>query len=214
MNWATFYLICFEVGFLLSLISFLMGALHLHLPTSWHSHLPFGGGHHAGGGLHGGHGAGHAAGHVSEDSGSGSHRQASHSFFNASTILVFLAWFGGTGYLLTRYSHLWFLAALGLATLSGLGAAAAMFWFMVKVLLRHESQLFEEDYRLEGTVGWVNVPIRPQGVGEILYSQEGVRKSAGARSENGKALEKGTEIVITRYEKGIVYVRRWDEWTK
>jgi membrane protein implicated in regulation of membrane protease activity len=211
MNWTTFYLICFEVGFSLSLISFLMGALHWHFPVKWH--LPVGGAPHTGGGLHGAHGAGHG-GAGALRTGAGASRRASHSFFNASTILVFLAWFGGTGYLLTRYSHLWFLAALGLAALSGLTAAAAMFWFMVKVLLHHESQLYEEDYRLEGTVGWVNVPIRSQGTGEILYSQEGVRKSAGARSENGQALEKGTEIVITRYEKGIAYVRRWDEWTQ
>jgi membrane protein implicated in regulation of membrane protease activity len=207
MNWATFYLICFEVGFSLSLISFLMGALHLHwhFPVKWH--LPIGSGHHGSGGIHGAHGA-------APHGGSAGPRRASHSFFNASTILVFLAWFGGTGYLLTRYSHLWFLAALGLATMSGVTAAFAMFWFMVKVLLRHESQLFAEDYRLEGTVGLVNVPIRPSRTGEILYSQQGIRKSAGARSDDGKALEKGTEVVITRYEKGIAYVRRWDEWTQ
>ncbi len=28
------------------------------------------------------------------------------SFFNISSLMAFLAWFGGTGYLLTRYSNL------------------------------------------------------------------------------------------------------------
>ena len=32
-----------------------------------------------------------------------------------------------------------------------------------------------------------------------------------ARSDDGQAISKGTEVVITRYEKGIAYVRRWDE---
>ena len=32
MTWADFYLICFLVGFLLSLLSFLLGHLQLHLP--------------------------------------------------------------------------------------------------------------------------------------------------------------------------------------
>jgi len=39
------------------------------------------------------------------------------------------------------------------------------------------------------------------------------RRSAGARSEDDSAIEKGVEVVISRYEKGIAYVRRWDEFT-
>ena len=43
MNWQAFYLICFGVGLVLSLVSFLTGALHLHLPVKWHIHVK--GGH-------------------------------------------------------------------------------------------------------------------------------------------------------------------------
>ena len=32
MTWADFYLVCFLVGFILSLLSFLAGSLHVHLP--------------------------------------------------------------------------------------------------------------------------------------------------------------------------------------
>ncbi len=32
MTWSDFYLLCFLVGFLLSVLSFLAGAVHLHLP--------------------------------------------------------------------------------------------------------------------------------------------------------------------------------------
>ena len=45
----------------------------------------------------------------------------------------------------------------------------------------------------------------------MIYSQQGSRRCTAARSEDGKEIPKGTEIVITRYEKGIAYVRRWDE---
>ena len=31
-----FFLVCFGIGFVLSLISFLAGAAHLHLPAKWH----------------------------------------------------------------------------------------------------------------------------------------------------------------------------------
>jgi hypothetical protein len=46
-----------------------------------------------------------------------------------------------------------------------------------------------------------------------MYMQNGVRRSAGARSCNGKPLEKGAEVVIERYENGVAYVNRWEEFT-
>ena len=39
----------------------------------------------------------------------------------------------------------------------------------------------------------------------------GTRRVCGARSEDGSAIAKGTEVVVTRYEKGIAYVRLWSE---
>ena len=30
---------------------------------------------------------------------------------------------------------------------------------------------------------------------------------------DGSAIAKGSEVIVTRYEKGIAYVRRWDEFT-
>ena len=38
------------------------------------------------------------------------------------------------------------------------------------------------------------------------------RRVSGARSENGAAIAKGVEVVITRYENGLAYVRTWDEF--
>ena len=35
------------------------------------------------------------------------------------------------------------------------------------------------------------------------------RRVAGARSEDGGAIAKGTEVMVTRYDKGIAYVRPW-----
>ena len=72
MNWELFYLICFILGFMFSTVSFLTGTLHLHLPTKWHLHVGNG---HANGGM---------------------------SLFNTFTLMAFLTWFGGMGYLLTR----------------------------------------------------------------------------------------------------------------
>jgi hypothetical protein len=52
------------------------------------------------------------------------------------------------------------------------------------------------------------------GTGEIIYTQMGTRRVCGARSDDGSAVTKGTEVVVTRYEKGIAYVRLWSEMSE
>ena len=134
------------------------------------------------------------------------------SWFNLATVAAFLAWFGGTGYLLEHYYSVWFVLALGISTVSGIGAAAVVFWFVAKVLMGREAPLDPADYEMVGVLGKLSSPIRAGGTGEVIYSQEGTRRVAGARSEDGAAIPKGTEVVVTRYEKGIAYVRSWDEF--
>jgi len=206
MTWSDFYFLCFIVGFSLSVLSFLAGAIHIHLP--FRLHLPFHGGHHAGG-LHSG---GHAHG-ASSAKGASTHADWHFSWFNASTMLAFLAWFGGTGYILTKYSNLVAIASLGLATLAGLVSGSIVFKFMVKLMHSNETQLNEADYRVEGSLCTVTMPIRANGTGEVVFLLGGVRRSAGARTDDGKAIEKGAEVVIERHENGIAYVKRWDEFT-
>src|SRR6266446_5782163 len=184
MTWSDFYLLCFLVGFSLSVISFLAGAVHLHLPFKWH--LPFHGAHHGGAG-------------------------ASHGGLRGGT---HISWFGGTGYLLTRHSHLLAVVSLLIATVAGLAAGFVVFRFMVKLVSSDDAPMKSEDYRMEGSLGTISMPIRESGTGEIIFSLAGVRRCAGARSDDGKAIEKGAEVVIERYEKGIAYVKRWEEFTK
>ncbi len=206
MIWSDFYLLCLLVGFSLSVLSFLAGAIHMHLP--FRLHLPFHSGHHPGGF----HSGGHAHG-ASSAKGASTHAHGHFSWFNASTMLAFLAWFGGTGYILTKYSNLVAIASLGLATLAGLVSGSIVFKFMVKLMHSNETQLNEADYRVEGSLCTVTMPIRANGTGEVVFLLGGVRRSAGARTDDGKPIEKGAEVVIERHENGIAYVRRWDEFT-
>lgn len=188
------YLICFIVGLLLSLISFVFGTLHLHahLPHLGHApHLPSVG--HVGG--HGPHGA----------------RGSEMPLFNFGTVTAFLAWFGGVGYLLTRHTHLYAVAAVVVSSLAGAVGAAFVFLFVAKVLMKHEKNLDPADYSMIGVLGLLITPIRQGGTGEIVYTQEGTRRVAGARSDAGVAIARGVEVVVTRYEKGIAYVRPWEE---
>jgi len=202
MTWANFYLFCFLMGFSLSLLAFLAGAVHLHIPAKLHLHLPAQALHgKAISGLRGGHArAGGSGGNV--------------SWFNASTFLAFLAWFGGTGYILAKNSHL--VAALSLLIASGVGLAGGwiVFGFMARIVKLSDARMHEWDFRLEGSVGTLSSAIRENGVGEITFERNGAITSASARSEDGKPLPKGAEVVISRYEDGIAFVQRWEDFTR
>jgi len=77
--------------------------------------------------------------------------------------------------------------------------------------MANEKELDPLDYDMIGVLGRVSSSIRSGGTGEIVFAQEGVRKPCAARSETGGPLAKGEEVVVTRYERGVAYVRRWDE---
>lgn len=124
---------------------------------------------------------------------------------------AFLAWFGGTGYLLTRYSALRVSVELLLAIGVGLVGGGIVFLFLSRILMRGEEEMDPADYEMVGVLGRITSSIREAGTGELLYSQMGTRRVCGARSEDGGAIGKGTEVVVTRYEKGIAYVKLWSE---
>ena len=202
MNLATFYFVCFVVGFVFSVLSFLMG---VHMPGKFHlPHLGHGGDLH----LHLPHAGGHA---VPGEGAHGGHAGGEVSPINIATLMAFLTWFGGIGYILTRYSALLGIFALLLSVAAGLGGACLIFLFMAKVLIRPGETMDPADYEMVGTLGRLSVGIRAGGTGEIVYTQGGTRKSAAARSEDSSAMEKGSEVAVTRFEKGVAYVRRWED---
>ena len=186
MNWELFYLVCFVIGFAFTAISFLGGALHVHLPG--HSHFHFG------------HGAGH---HAGQGSGFG--------FLNPLSLAIFLAWFGGTGYLLVHLRHVWAFAGLVLSTLAGLTGAGLVFLFVAKFLMKRDFTLDPDDFDMVGVLGKVSGTIRSGGTGEIIFEQVGVRRACAARGESTEDIQRGEEVVVTRYENGVAYVRRWNE---
>jgi hypothetical protein len=82
---------------------------------------------------------------------------------------------------------------------------------MVRLLMGHDRELRDDDYEMIGAIGRVSSGIRANGTGEIIFSQEGVRGCCGARSETGAPIARGVEVAVTRYERGIAYVRPWEE---
>jgi membrane protein implicated in regulation of membrane protease activity len=216
MTWANFYLICFAVGFCFSFFSFVFGGSRtgrLHLP---HFHGHIGGAHLPSASVPSAHGAvtaGHAkvAGPQAAAGSTHSQQNGGISPFNFVTLTAFLAWFGGAGYLLTCYSGLWVGFGLLASVASGLVGGSIVFLFLSKVLISDEENMDPADYEMVGVLGRVSSSIREGGTGEIIYAQMGTRRVCGARSDDASAIAKGTEVVVTRYEKGIAYVRLWSE---
>jgi len=128
--------------------------------------------------------------------------------FNFAAITMFLTWFGAVGLLLEQLTQIAaFLVLAGAATGGSVGAVAIN--RIIDILRAHERPL--EPISLIGTIGKLTIPIRKDGTGEVVYTIEGTRRCSGARSDDGRAIVKGAEVVITKYDKGIAYVCEFDK---
>lgn len=232
MDWpsdglAAFFLVCFFVGLLFTVASFFLGFGHgadgVHAAADGHhghlhlEHVPLQAGHH--GHLDAGHahaGAapaapGHAPAEAQTQANPVRHAGDGPAPVNLSTIMAFLTWFGGVGFMLRTYYGALFFPALAAAGLAGLVGAALVFGFLSRVLFASQHILNPADYRLPGTLARVTSTIRPGGTGEIVYTKGETRQVAGARSVDGRGIGRDREVVIMRYEQGLAYVQPWDE---
>ncbi len=189
MTWSLFYLCCFFAGLVLCFLAALTGGGHG--PVHLHGHMRI---------------------HVPSTRTIASHHPTGASAVNGFTLTAFLCWFGGAGYLLQRHAGMLAWITLLVATLSGVVGASLIFWFLSKVLLRHERVLTAEETAIAGDVGRVSDPLGEGRTGAILYSQLGVRRSSPARSADGTRIGRDAEVVVLRYEKGIAYVQPWNEF--
>jgi membrane protein implicated in regulation of membrane protease activity len=198
MTASSWYLLCFVFGFIWSITGLLMGSFRLHGGHVHHGHVHHGHVHH--GQVH--H---RAAPPTARHPG----LRLAGDLLNVNSIAIFLAWFGGCGYLMSRHSGFALFAVLAVSVLAGL-AASFLLIAVLRFLLANERVMDPFDYEMVGVVGRVASPIRREGTGEILFARDGSRKLAYARSDDQQPIERGAEVVVTRYEKGIAYVRPWD----
>jgi hypothetical protein len=186
------FVFCFVFGIATSVISFFVGSFHGV------------GGDHGAAAAHSGGGDIAAADHGGvADAGGGP------SVLNLQTVTAFVAFFGGVGYLLYGTFGVAAVLALVLAVAAGLIGGGVVFYFLVRVLHAGQRFLDPADFRMEGTVAHVSRTIRADGIGEIIYSRDGTRRSEGARSVSGGEIPEGAEVVVVRYDQGIAYVEPW-----
>ncbi len=185
----TLFITCFIAGLGLSVVSFVSGLEHVNVfDNVFH---------------------GHRALHLPKLIRHASAKRGKTSMINAAAITAFLTWFGGGGLLLERltpWSRAWMVS--GAIVIGAVGGAVIN--AVINALARRES--VAETLTMIGMIARTVVPIRAgDGTGEIVFTHAGARRVAAARSDDGRAIEKGTEVVVTKYEKGIAYVVTWAE---
>ena len=126
---------------------------------------------------------------------------------NAAAMTAFLTWFGGGGLLLER------LAALAAGSLRGRGGdrierrCAHQQRHQRAGASRVDCGVADDDRRHRPSR---HPDPRPRRT-ERSSSRTPARAASPARSDNGRAIAKGTEVIVTRYERGIAYVATWNE---
>ncbi|HJQ37546.1 MAG TPA: hypothetical protein VKB93_10435 [Thermoanaerobaculia bacterium] len=183
----TLFITCFIAGLGLSVVSFVSGLEHVNVfDNIFHGHRVL---------------------HLPRMP-----KRGKTSMINAAAITAFLTWFGGGGLLLERltpWSRVWMIGGAAVIGVAG----GAVINAVINALARRES--VAETLTMIGVIARTVVPIRAgDGTGEIVFTHAGARRVAAARSDDGRAIEKGTEVVVTKYEKGIAYVMTWAELSK
>lgn len=182
------FLVCFLVGLSMTAITLLFGVGHVGGVHPGHI------GHGAAHGVHGGHGVGHDLLGV----------------VNFTTVMTFVTWFGGVGYVLVRYASLGAAVAVPVAVAAGVGGGAVVTFFIRRVLLSGQTEMRPEAYEMRGTAARVSSTIFPNRAGEVIFTQAGAIRSVAARSLSNEAVPRGTEVVVLKYERGTAYVETWE----
>lgn len=200
------FLVCFLVGLSMTVISLLFGAGHIG-----GLHLGHDAGGHGGEVVHQGPVA-HSAQHL-DHAGQAMHTHSpAHdllAFVNFTTIMTFVTWFGGVGYLIAHYSTAGAVVSVLVAVAAGIGGGAIVTFFIRNVLEKGQTEMRAADYSMPGTAARVTSTIYPGLAGEVVYTMAGRTQSAAARSLSGEEIPRNTEVVILKYQNGTAYVETW-----
>jgi hypothetical protein len=128
------------------------------------------------------------------------------SVFNLSSFLAFLMCGGAAGFVVR---HTGGAAVPSIAVGAGGGVLGAyLVAGLIGLLARAEAGTLEPVDPI-GTVGKVLAPVGSGRTGEISFVRDGQTRALPARTEDDTLeLDRDTEVVVMRVERGIAYVRR------
>ncbi|MDQ6660191.1 MAG: hypothetical protein M3Z24_04410 [Chloroflexota bacterium] len=218
------FIACFLFGFLFLIVTALLGNLgHGHASTH-HGSVHIGGhggvshtiGHAQGHTGHTGH-TGHAVGNQAQGQQTANSNQeqflSTLSYLNPTSVVLFLLGFGLLGYVFHNTTRFMLPLTLVMAGIGGILIAALLLWFIGRIFGDSEGATVQDVSDRTGLLGKVSTTIQENSLGEITYtSPGGMRKSIPARSLHGERLERGLEVVVVNYQRGVAEVETWDKF--
>lgn len=199
------YLFCAVAGFAWAGLSALFGAFG-HGGEAGHGHFHVGDAHAPGGhfgvGAHHDVGTGHAHGGGTDFQ----HGEVHFPAFGPTAIAGYVTGFGAFGMLATGLGitspFLSIPIALGGSATMGLGLAYATF----KLIQIGEVSSTVSLQAMVGREAQISVSIPASGVGEVMFTAGGTRRTAPARTIEGGGLPTGRSVRVARIEGGIFFV--------
>jgi membrane protein implicated in regulation of membrane protease activity len=128
------------------------------------------------------------------------------SFFSARIMAAFLTAFG-VGGAVGRFYGLGHPAASGVGVAAGVVMAGIVYQF-AKILYSQQASSEVHMAGLVGRTAEVSVGIPKGGVGQVALTYGGERTEHIARSDDGEAVARGTEVTITALRGETVVVRK------
>lgn len=126
------------------------------------------------------------------------------SVFSLRIMSSFLTAFG-VGGVIARYYNLSHPAASGVGVVAGIVMSTAVYQF-ARILYSQQASSEVHMATLVGKTAEVLVAIPDGGVGQVTLTMGGERTDQIARSADGRALARGTEVVITAIRGDVVVV--------
>jgi membrane protein implicated in regulation of membrane protease activity len=117
------------------------------------------------------------------------------SVFSARIMAAFVMAFG-VGGVVARYYNLSHPASSGIGVVSGIVLSSIVYQF-AKILYSQQASSEVRMPALIGRTGEVSVAIPEGGLGQVTVTYGGERSEHLARSEDGKAVARGTAVVIS-----------------
>lgn len=130
------------------------------------------------------------------------------SWLSPLTLAAAALWFGGVGLIAEGVVPHGLLALALVVAVVAAVCGAALVRGVMAALIRSSTPPLQSD--AVGAIGQLSAPIRPDAAGEVIYTLEGLRRSAAARAVDGTPLPRGTSVVIVRRERGIAWVQPLD----
>ena len=133
--------------------------------------------------------------------------EVSFPLWSPSTIALFVGSFGGVGYIL-KQSDLPLMVQIPAAAASGVVLALMLAYILYRVFQLTGGSSAEGLSEVIGIEAQVSTAIPSDGVGEISYSVGMNRRTAPARSVDGKEISARSLVKIAKVVGNIFYVQR------